>query len=515
MKLLVVAAAIILMASNATSSSRPTVKTEDGRVQGQRSNAVNSFYGLPYAAPPVGDSRWRAPSPADHWTGVRSATQFKPACMQTGVSMPGEAPPRTSEDCLYLNVWTPARSASSRLPVMVFIHGGGFSNGSAAMPLYWGDRLAHKGVIVVNLGYRLGPFGFLALPELTAESEHKSSGDYGLLDQLAALGWVERNIAAFGGDAHRVTIFGQSAGGMSVNLLLSSPLSTGLFQRAISESGGVFEPMALAPDWLLPGAERSGKAYAASLNATSIAELRRLPASRLLEGKAGTITHHVIDGFVLPRAPYDVFAQGRQIDVPTLIGSNDAEARSLMNPSDVTAATYAAGIRNAFGPLPAAMFDTYPHATDVEAKTARLGFERDLRFGWDMWTWAKLQSATGKQPVFYYRFTQNPPFPTNSIYAGWGPSHFAELWYVFDHLDQEPWRWDRTDRSLADAISSYWVNFAKTGNPNAAPLPLWPKFTEVEPNVLNLGDPLTVTHVAGLDQLDQIDRVYKQLRPNP
>ncbi len=490
------------------------VRVDGGAVRGVRASGLTVYRGIPYAAAPIGDLRWRPPQPVKSWTGVREATSFAPACPQTGVSMPGEMPPTVSEDCLHLNVWTPAQAGSARLPVMVFIHGGGFTNGAAALPLYWGDRLARRGVIVVSFGYRLGPLGFLALPELTRESPHHASGDYGFQDQIAALQWVQRNIAAFGGDPARLTVFGQSAGAMSISVLMASPLAKGLFQGAIGESGGVFEPMQLAPGWNLTNAEHDGDAYAASLGASSLAALRRLPTARLLHG-AGSVSHPVLDGYVLPSSPYEVFAAGRQNDVPVLVGSNEEEARALVDLSSVKARTFDDDIALAWGQLPPALLAGYPHASDEEAKTARAAFERDLRFGWDMWTWARLQAATGKEPVYYYHFTQKPPFPENSVQAGWGASHFAELWYVFDHLDQARWAWTGADRSAADAISTYWTNFAKTGDPNGRALTLWPRFTTTDGRVLYLGSPVTVGGIADFGTLKVFDMVYSQVRGAP
>jgi len=255
------------------------VLTESGAVSGIQESGLTVYKGVPFAAPPVGDLRWRPPAHVATWPGTRKADAFAPACMQEGVSMPGETPPAVSEDCLYLNIWTPAKNGQEHLPVIVWIYGGGYVNGSSSMPLYWGDQLAHKGVMVVTIAYRLGPLGFLAHPELTRESSHHSSGNYGLMDQIAALEWVQRNIAAFGGDAKKVTIAGQSSGSISVSILMASPLAKGLFQHAIGESGGLFEPVELAPKYLLANAEHDGEKYAASLGATSIAELRRLPAA--------------------------------------------------------------------------------------------------------------------------------------------------------------------------------------------------------------------------------------------
>jgi para-nitrobenzyl esterase len=433
--------------------------------------------------------------------------------MQEGVSMPGEMPPVVSEDCLYVNIWAARSNARKSLPVIAWIYGGGYRNGSASMPLYWGDRLAHKGVIVVTIAYRLGPLGFLALPELTRESAHQSSGNYGLMDQIAALEWIQRNIAVFGGDPTRVTVAGQSSGAISVSVLMAAPRAKGLFQRAIGESGGLFEPLQLAPNYLLANAEGDGEKYAASLGATSLEQLRRLPAASLLGGaNAGGVTHPVIEPYVLPVSPYEAFASARQNDVPLLIGSNAEEARALTDVSDVKAATFNAGIESNFGALPAAIMAAYPHATDEEAKQARLDLERDLRFGWDMWAWARLQTSTGKSPVYYYSFRHKPPFPIGSVYEGWGAGHFAELWYVFDHLNQAPWRWTAEDRKLAERMSDYWTNFAKSGNPNGAGLPFWPAFSHPDGKVLYLGDAIVAGEVANIGSLTVLDAVYTSLR---
>ncbi len=372
------------------------VLTETGTISGVHSNGLSVYKGIPFAAPPVGDLRWRPPEHAARWAATRKADAFAPACMQVGVSMPGETPPKVDEDCLYLNIWTPAKSPRERLPVIVWIYGGGYINGSASMPLYWGDRLARKGAIVVTIAYRLGPLGFLALPELTRESPNHSSGNYGLMDQIAALEWIQRNIAAFGGNPKCVTIAGQSSGAISVSILMASPLAKGLFQRAIGESGGLFEPVQLAPKFLLANAERDGEKYAASLGAPSLQQLRLLPAN-LLTGNAGGISHPVIEPYVLPLSPYEAFTAGQQNDVPLLLGSNAEEARAIIDVTHETAATFESDMDHSVGQLPAPLLAAYPHTTDEGAKQARLGLERDLRFGWDMWAWARLQSATGQQ----------------------------------------------------------------------------------------------------------------------
>ncbi len=307
---------------------------------------------------------------------------------------------------------------------------------------------------------------------------------------------------------------------------MASPLAKGLFQRAIGESGGLFEPLQLAPKYLLINAEKDGERFAASLGAASIKELRQLPAIRLT-GNDGGIVHPVIEPYLLPRSPYETFVSGRQNDVPLLLGSNAEEARAMVNVTGVTAGAFASDIAKSFGSLPPALMAAYPHATDEEARTARLEFERDLRFGWDMWAWARLQATTGHGPVYYYSFQQRPPFPKDSVYAGWGASHFAELWYVFDHLDQSPWwyvfdhldqspwHWTSADRKMAKEISTYWVTFARSGNPNGPGLPSWPAFENTQGKVQYLGDPITTEGVLGIDSLRVFDAVYSDVRGKP
>lgn len=500
---------LTLLLSGAGWAMAAPVMTLDGAVAGQRLAGVDVYRGLPFALPPVGALRWRAPQPVPAWQGVRDASNFAPACMQQGVSMPGETAPSVSEDCLYLNVWAPPRRSGERLPVIVWIHGGGYANGSASMPLYHGDRLARKGVLVVTIAYRLGVLGFLAHPALSAESPHRSSGNYGLMDQIAALEWVQRNIAAFGGDPGRVTIAGQSAGAMAVSALLVSPRAKGLFQRAIAQSGGIFEPLQLAPGYVLANAERDGASHMALLGATTLVAMRSLPAERLIGANA--VSHPVIEPDVLPLSPYDAYVQGRYHDVPLLIGSNSEEARALVDVTALRADRFEADISASFGALPPALLAAYPYATDAQAREARLGFERDLRFGWDMWAWARL-AQSGRSAVYYYSFEQRPPFPADSVYAGWGASHFAELWYMFDQLGQAPWTWRDADHRLAAAMSGYWVHFAATGDPNGKGLQPWPAFRGATGQVQRLRDPIGSGPVPALDRLKVFDAVYSGLR---
>jgi para-nitrobenzyl esterase len=485
------------------------LRVPSGRLEGVRAGDLTIYRGIPYAAPPLGDLRWKPPQSPAAWTGVRPARAFAPACPQTGVSMPGEAPPATDEDCLYLNVWAPTRPGRP-LPVLVWIHGGGFANGATSMPLYDGSALARRGVVVVTVAYRLGPLGFLAHPELTAESAEATSGNYGLMDQIAALRWVQRNIAAFGGDPRRVTIAGQSAGATSVSILMASPQARGLFRGAIGQSGGFFEPVELAPGFSLAGAEQAGVAYARRVGAMSLTDLRRAPVAKLLGPGAGAISHPVIAPGLLPETPYAVFASGRQATVPLLVGANAEEARAFLDPTRVKADTFAKDIAARFGPLPPALLQAYPFQTDSEAVAARIAFETDLRFGWNAWAWARLHA--GAAPVYAYRFDQSPPFPAQSPYAGWGAAHFAELWYMFGRLGGETWPWRAGDVRLSEAMVGYWTNFVRTGDPNGRDLPSWPAFRAGGMRVQALRDPVATTPVQRPAELRVFDAAYDGLR---
>jgi para-nitrobenzyl esterase len=489
--------------------------TASGRLMGSTGAGTTRYLGVPYALAPIGDLRWRDPQPVEAWTGVREATLFAPACPQTGVSMPGEPSSPTNEDCLYLNIWTPDAAGvdGQSYPVIVWVPGGGLTNGSTSIPLYDGAALARRGVVVVTVAYRLGVLGFLAHPELTAESGKGGSGNYGLMDQIAALEWVRDNIAAFGGDPERVTVAGQSAGATSVSILMASPRARGLFQRAIGQSGGLFEPLALAPRYLLKNAEADGLAYSQALGAPTLAQLRGLPVERFLgDGRADEVVHPVIEPRVLPEAPYDVFAAGRHNDVPLLVGFNAEEARSLTDLSEVTAQNFHEQLTARWGALPPALLAPYTFATDAEAREARADFERDLRFGWDIRAWARLAATHGKAPVHAYYFRQRPPYSEGSVQQAWGAGHFVELWYMFDHLDQQPWPWSEADRRLADAMAGYWAAFARDGDPNGNGRPIWPKFVAAEETVLLLGEDIKSEALANNATLDVFDTVYGSIR---
>ncbi len=496
------------------------VRIETGLIEGIQSGAITVFKSVPFAAPPVGELRWRAPQPAPPWNGVRRADRFGPVAMQMGASVPGAPQEPISEDCLTLNIWTPAKLTGQKLPVMVWIPGGGFTQESASMPLYWGDALAARGVIVVTINYRVGLLGWLSHPELSRESGHHSSGNYGLLDQIAALAWIKRNVPAFGGDPGRVTIWGQSAGSMSVSLLMASPLARGLFQRAIGQSGGYFVPPAAtsSPEGLfLKGAEEQGVKLASELGAKSLEALRKLEPEQFLKHHDAGTMHPIIDGYVLPEEPFAAFAAGRQNDVPILIGSNADEARPLISGADVKLATFAEDAGKAFGSdvvrsLAEEYLKIYPAKTDREAREARARFERDLRFGWDTWTWARMQAKAGRGKVFSYYFAHLPPYPPGSPFTDWGAGHWAELRYSFDHLSQESWAWSDADRALARMMTTYWTNFAKSGDPNGDGLPVWPNFTIDNQRVLHLDGSATVVGVPNLEWLGRLDSRYTGLR---
>ena len=383
----------------ASQGAFPAIVTDSGLVEGKTDSSVTVFKGLPFAMPPVGRLRWRAPEPPAAWQGVREASTFSPRCPQTGAYPPESPQEPTSEDCLYLNIWVPNGSPSTPLPVMVWFYGGALENGSASIPLYWGNRLAEHGVIVVSANYRLGALGFLAHPALSRESDMRVSGNYGLLDQIAALQWVQRNIAAFGGDPGRITIFGQSSGAISVSALVVSPLAKGLFQRAIGESGGLFEPLTIAREYSLRGAEAEGIDFVRQSGAGTLEHLRQMPVAELL--KVPFHPHVVIDGFALRASPYDVYAGGQQNDVDILVGSNATEGRLFLGGKSITVNNYTQILSADFPSMLVRLLAPSPGDNGATALAAAGAFEGDMRFRWDMWTWARLAARTGSKGVYF------------------------------------------------------------------------------------------------------------------
>jgi para-nitrobenzyl esterase len=504
-------AAGMLTAAVAGAQAAP-VPTRGGPIAGVEESGNLVYKGIPFAAPPVGRLRWRAPEPAAPWQGVLRATVYRPRCMQVGPNYPGGPEDEAlSEDCLYLNIWKPVSAPQdAKLPVMVWIYGGGFQNGSASDPFYRGDNLAKKGVIVVNINYRLGPLGFLAHPELTAESPHHASGNYGLMDMIAALHWVKANIAAFGGDAGTVTIFGQSAGSAAVNLLQASPLARGLFQRAIGESGGAFMP----PETpygasRLEDAEAEGTVLAQELGARSLAELRALSADKVsAAGRMGPD----IDGWVIPAPLLDIFAAGRQTDVPILLGYTSGEGDNLVG-EPLQATPWKEAIRRQFGSHAERVLAHYPAGTDEEAARSQRLSERDFGFGWAMWTWAALQRRTGRAPVYGYYFDHRLPLPDHEPFRHWGVQHGAEVFYLMQHY-VPGWSWTEEDRRLGDTMASYWTNFARTGDPNGPGLPHWPEYRTTDRKVMHFADEPTVAELPNQEAMKLMDDFVVTLKPS-
>jgi para-nitrobenzyl esterase len=486
-----------------------TARVEQGLLKGSQEGGLTVYRGVPFAAPPVGDLRWRPPQPAANWPGVRSADHFAPECVQSLGGPPEGHPPAMSEDCLYLNVWTPAQSAHARIPVLVWIYGGGFNAGATSIPTYSGEVLARKGVVLVSIAYRVGPLGFFAHPELSAESPHHVSGNYGLLDMIAALRWIKANIAAFGGDPGKVTIFGESAGGIAVSQLCASPLAKGLFEGAISESGGSFGPPRPAGQFgenmrLLADAEQDGVSLAKDAGASSIAELRKLPAARIMAAqRTRGLAWPIIDGWVIPTDQYTMYEQKNFNDVPVLIGYNSDEGATFSH--DRTPREYIDGVRRRYDSFADQLLKAYPVGENTVPKSAR-DLSRDAAFGWHTWTWARLQSQSGPAKVYYYYFDQHPQTPADSARPDLGAPHGREVPYVFGHLnDLEHETPSAADHVISDAMVTYWTNFAKYGDPNGRGMPQWPAFSDTNPELMDFaGTPHTgpVPNPAGLQALD-------------
>jgi para-nitrobenzyl esterase len=486
------------------------VKLDTGLISGTAGATpeMRIYKGIPFAAPPVGDLRWRAPRPAAHWDGVRKADQFGPICMQ---NVPGGANgQQVNEDCLSLNVWTAAKSSGERRPVMLWIYGGGYNVGSGAQPDYDGEALAHKGAVVVTVNYRLGVFGFFSYPELTKESDRRGAANFGLLDSIAALQWVQKNIAAFGGDPKRVTIFGESAGAGLIANLMTSPLAKGLFQRAIGESSS-WHTATIGRVGTLADAEQAGVKFADGLGAKSLAELRAKPAAGIL--KAGRGAGPVVDGWSVPEDPGAAFAQGKQIDVPVLVGSNRDES---FGPQPSGVDQFAERAQRVYGSLADTFLKLYPAASDDQAKDSAFAAGRD-EMAWVMRTWARMESKTGKSKSYVYYFTHQPPAQPNAKGGKFGPGsrgtavHTSEIVYVFGNL-RGPRAWTDADRQLSDTMSNYWVNFAASGDPNGKGLPKWPAFDDNKnPGALLLGDKVEAGPVLNPSQLAFFQAYYDKL----
>jgi para-nitrobenzyl esterase len=481
------------------------IKVKDGLLQGTFEEGLTVYRGIPFAAPPVGDLRWRAPQPPAKWKGIKQATKFAPGPIQGG-----NLPSGKSEDCLYLNIWTPAKSADDRIPVLVWIYGGGFGAGATSEKNYSGENLAKKGVVLVSIAYRVGQLGFLAHPELSKESPNHVSGNYGLLDMIAGLQWVKKNIAAFGGDPDKVTIFGESAGGIAVSMLCASPLARRLFHGAISQSGGSFGP---PRPTTFPGenlkrlayAERAGQLYAESAGVSSIAELRKIDADKLPTGRGIGMSWPIIDGWVIPDDQYKLYQAGRFNDTPILIGYNSDEGASFSPPK--TPEDYISGVKTRYGKFADDLIKAYPVGTGTVPKTAR-DLARDAAFGWHTWIWARLQSKMGKSKAYYYYFDQHPEYPEGSPRAGYGSPHGQDVNYVFKHLDASNPQTTKTDLEISEAMATYWTNFAKHGDPSGEGVPAWPAFSDANPVVMYFSQTPHTGPVPGAESLKSLDAYF-------
>ena len=473
----------------------PMVRTAiaQGALRGASKGTVSAFLGIPYAMPPVGDRRWRAPLPASSWTGEKVADHFSPACYQK-LTPQGFGPwtheyvtqDKVSEDCLYINVWTPAPDKRQRLPVLFWIYGGGFNSGAGSVPVYDGANLAKRGIVVVTFNFRVGVFGFLAHPELSAESPNHASGNYGMLDIIAALKWVRANIAAFGGDPNTITVAGQSSGAGAVNYLDVSPLTRGLYARAIAESGvriGNAGPT-------LEEAEAKGQKFAAAIGASSVKKLRELPADRLLAGSPegrGQRFGAIFDGYVLPKAPIDMIKAGDFNKTTPVLTGFTAEEQTGNNPKadKMTLEECKAYIDQGAGAFAEKFRQTYlvrPNA-DCYEDIRSLARDRNLATSYD---WALTRLAKGAAPVYTYIFDHTEPGPNAALYRAF---HTVEVPYVFDNLDKSPDRpFTQLDQDLAEKVAMYWTNFVKDGNPNGRELPAWPAVSSTDPQTMELGD---------------------------
>jgi para-nitrobenzyl esterase len=497
------AATIFLVAAlSARAATADRVKTANGVVEGagKQTSGVRIFRGIPFARPPVGELRWRPPQSAANWSGVRQATRFGPRCVQHPVF--GDMNFRAdgmSEDCLYLNVWTPAASGKERLPVLVYFYGGGFIAGDGSEPRYDGESMARKGIVVVTMSYRLGVYGFFAHPELTKESPHHASGNYGLLDQYAALHWVRQNVAAFGGDPQRVTIAGESAGSASVSAHMASPLSKDLISGAIGESGSVLSTLPAVPR---AEAEREGVKFATAVGATSLATLRALTTAQLQAATAKPGAGRfplTVDGYFLTEPPAVAYAAGRQAHVPLLVGWNSEEMtwRFLLGQAEPTPENYEQAVRKLYGARADEALKLYPATTREEVIDSATDLAGDRFIGYSTWKWFDLHSKTGGAPVYRYFYARPRPPMTpemgdatpglaggvikgqnaraNASPPARGAVHSAEIEYAMGNLaTNKVYAWTPDDYKVSELMEEYFANFVKRGDPNGAGLPNWP-----------------------------------------
>jgi para-nitrobenzyl esterase len=500
-------------------SSTRLVKIASGTLEGSVDPAgIVSFKGIPFSAPPVGTLRWKAPQPVKPWKGVRKADKFGPRAMQAPIfSDMVFRSNGVSEDCLYLNVWAPAKKGTKGLPVLVYFYGGGFVAGDGSEPRYDGANMAQKGIITLTVNYRLGAFGFLSHPELTKESPHKASGNYGLLDQAAALMWVQKNIAAFGGDPKRVTIAGESAGSISVSALMASPLSKNIIAGAIGESGSVLGALPAVP---LEDGERTGVDFAKTLGATSLAALRSLPADSILNGamRFGAFRFaRTIDGYFFPEDPFVIYEKGRQAKVPLLVGWNNQEMdhRAILGTSASTKEAYEAAVRRLYGDQADEVLRLYHVQSDADVEGVATELAGDRFISYSTWKWADMHARSG---YTVYRYLYEHPRPVTvkdkgklDAYTSKGAVHSAEIEYALGNLStNKVFAWTEEDYKVSRIMQDYFSGFIKAGNPNSTGLVNWPSATGSTPApVLHIG---VVTAVKGEEHRDRyllLDRISR------
>ncbi|MBN2772841.1 MAG: carboxylesterase family protein [Prolixibacteraceae bacterium] len=494
-------------------TSAQTVRVENGLIKGTTEDGITSFKGIPFAEPPIGELRWKPPQPVKNWEGVLEANKFAPASMQPNLAVLGYLNYGMSEDCLYLNIWKPENSPEKKLPVLVWIHGGGFIVGSTSQAITTGEQLAKKDIVVVSIAYRLGKLGFLAHPELSAESENHTSGNYGFLDQIAALKWIQKNIEAFDGDPDNITIFGESAGGQSVSVLCASPLAKNLFHKAICMSGGAFMPAGLKNDFdsfkYLEDAESDGLKYTKSLGTNSLADLRNLDPQKFVgtlnDSTAGIL---VVDGYVIPDELYSLYDKGIYNDVPVIIGNTSGEGYLFILTANDS--EYEKNTLKHYGPNANKILELYPAGDKETTRKSMSELFRDTYFGWQTYIWATLQTKTGISPVYAYYFNQSQPASAvTMLVKSQDAYHGSDCVYVFDHLDQDPnFKYSDDDKNLSKAMVDYWVNFARYGNPNGEGLPQWPAFNTENQKVMIFNSNYSSGIFPNLDGIKTIDKYY-------
>jgi len=535
-----VAASLVAAVADASAMIPEQVQIETGLIAGTVSPtqpSVRVFKGVPFAAPPLGEDRWRAPRPAPKWDGVRKADAFGAPCIAgapapprgggrgapTPAAVPGPGTggparePARSEDCLYANVWTSANNANDRRPVMVWIYGGGFNGGSGGLAWYDGENLAAKGPVIVTFNYRLGTFGFFAHPELAKESGRNASGNYGMMDAIAMLQWVKKNINAFGGDSGNVTIAGESAGAIMVGALVGSPQAKGLFQRAIAQSGG-WMGLTMQRMTTSAQAQENGAKAMAKLGVKTIAELRAKPLAELT-GLSGSGL--VVDGYIIPEDLSLTFMNGKQNAVDVLTGSNKDEANFGVcnsaglpglaprgNTSELTLDAFRTNAQRRFGDAGADYIKLYGVSSDADTRPAAHVACAD-EINWNMRQWAAAQAKAGKKAYTYF-FTRIPTL--NGQPSPQAATHTAEISYAFNNpKGQASQTWNELDMKLADSMSSYWVNFITKGDPNGSGLPNWPQYRDINSKVMVLGDTVGAEPAPPADKLKFFDAAYRRM----